>query len=96
MHKDCLGFEVSAENNTFGGLDDKQCPALTAYIAAASVSSSRSTASGSGRTGALDQNKTVGTGGMVEAVRSGGRDGLIGRSGKGLVDKGMIYEWAWA
>ena len=36
------------ENRVFEGLDDKQFPALSAYIAAASGSSSRGTESGSG------------------------------------------------
>ena len=70
------------EKGGFEGLDDKQFPALTAYIAAASVSSSRGTESGSGGTGTLDQSKTVGKGRIIGADRNGGRDGLIGDRGK--------------
>ena len=64
---------------------------MTTYIAAASVSSSSGTESGSGGTGALDQSKTVGKGRMIEADRNGGRGGLIGGNGKSfedVVDKG--------
>ena len=78
------------ERSKFEGFDDKQFPALTAYIAAASVSSSRSTESDSGGTGALDQSKTVGTGRMIEADRNRGRDGLIGGSGKSLGGEGFV------
>ena len=46
--------------------------------------------SGSGGKGALEQIKTVGKGRLVDAVRNGGRDGLIGGSGKGVADKGLI------
>ena len=46
--------------------------------------------SGSGGKGALEQIKTVGKGRMVEAARNGGRDGLIGGSGKSLGNKGLV------
>ena len=72
------------------GSDDKEFPALAAYVAEAGVSSSKSAEPGIGGTGALDQSKTEGTGRMVEAARSGGRHGLIGGGRKGLVDKGLI------
>ena len=69
------------------GFDSREFPALTKYIAAASASvSDSSTKSGSGGKEALDQNKTVGTERIIEAVRSGGRDGLIGGSGKSFAD----------
>ena len=78
------GFvEQSLKSHSCGiGLDSVDFPALTAYIAAASVSAS-------GGKGELDKTKTVGKGRMVEADRSGGRDGLIGDKGgsfEGCVD----------
>ena len=64
---------------------------LTKYTAAASASAIDSSAkSGSSGIAALDQSKTVGKGRIIAAAESGGRDGLIGGDGKGLVDKGLI------
>ena len=87
----CVFCVCCFDNCVFEGFDDKQFPALSAYITAASASSIRGTESGSGGTGALDRSKTVGKGRMIEADRNGGRGGLIGGNGKSfedVVDKG--------
>ena len=82
------------EKAEFAGFGRREFPALTAYIEAASLSSSKVTESGSGGTGALDNTKTVGTERRIEADRNGGRDGLIRGSRKSfadVVDKGCVY-----
>ena len=87
MRKDRL---CRFEKAKLEGFDDKDIPALTAHMAAAIVSSSKNAESGSGGIEALDQSKTVGKGRMIEAVRSGGRDGLIGGSEKSLSGEGFV------
>ena len=83
------------------GFDGSECSALTTYTAAsasasasASDSSSKSAKSGSVGIGALDQIKTGGKGRMIEAVGSGGRNGLIGGDGivEGVLGQGHGHE----
>ena len=71
LRKDCL---CCFEKAKFEGLDDKDFPALTAYLAAASASSSNHVESGSGGTGALDQTRQYREGRLRQLGTEDGTD----------------------
>ena len=71
IEKTCL---TECAGQSLKGFDSRDFPALTKYREAAESSS--------GGKGARDKIKTVGMGRIIEADRSGGRDGLIGDKGE--------------